>query len=583
MIDDKIIELINEKTDIVSLVSEFVSLEKVGKNFRGLCPFHNEKTPSFSVSPEKNIAKCMGCGEGGRAITFYQKIKNLSFNDAVSDLAERLGITLEIKKDRPANPNTEYYKILKDASEFFAFVLNNSEQGKRALEYLSAREISAETISHFQIGVAPKKNDALYNYLKDKSYKVSDLINLGLVKQREDGTYYDVFTDRLMFTITNSNGDVVGFSGRALEKSETIKYVNSSENAVFKKGTLLYNYFESIGEIRKNKQVILVEGFFDAISPYQIGVKNCVASMGTALTKEQSKLIKKVTDRVLISYDGDNAGQKATIAAIEKLTNEKLLVEVLRIPEGLDPDEFIKQYGPEKFESLLGEYVMDSYRFGYEYYKKGKDFKNANNVKEFKEQIELFLRNADTTVKDLYARIIGDELGIKISSSGVYTRSVEEPRKIAVKKKDIVKKYEIVERRVVVAILKNNSLVSYCNGKIQPYTDTLSESVTKILGYLYQLNGNEEITLNLLLEKFASTPVAEFILKDIMEDELYKDTKAVFDESEINKYVVLLKKRNLELELEELRDAIGLELNQTKRIKLANECDFIRRKINGLK
>ena len=574
MIDNKTIELINEKTDIVSLVSEYISLEKAGKNYRGLCPFHNEKTPSFSVSPEKNIAKCMGCGEGGRPITFLSKIKNISFDEAASDLAERLGIEAKVRKPKLANPNEVYYRILKDACEFFSFGLHNSELGKKALDYLHKREITEETIGHFQIGVASKKSDALYNYLKDNGYKVSDMIKLGLVKQKEDGSYYDVFSNRLMFSITNNNGDVVGFSGRTMDPKETIKYVNSSENVVFKKGLLLYNLYESLSEIRKNKQLILVEGFFDAISPYQIGIKNCVASMGTALTKDQAQLIKKVTDRVLLAYDGDNPGQKATIAAIDKLTKEKIVVEVLKIPDGLDPDEFIKQYGGEKFESLLGEYVIDSFRFGYEYYKRNKNFKNANDVNEFVSQMEMFLINADNNIKNMYAKLILDELGVKISSSPLRaTIQVETPKRSYKTNSNV--KYENIEKSLVIALLKNNDLISYASSKIKPLLDTSTKECSKILAFMYALEDGTKINHESLLEHFSDEDVRKFVLSNIMEDDIYNSLALMPNEKEINEYIRLLNNRRLDIDLNEKRLKIIEEVDVTEKIRLAKERDLI--------
>jgi DNA primase len=213
--DNKLIELINEKTPIVDLVSEFVSLQKAGKNYRGLCPFHQEKTPSFFVSPEKNICKCYGCGEGGSPINFYRKIKNISFQEAAEELAEKAGIEIE-KTKRQKDPYESFYQLLHEVKEFYKFNLKNSEKGQKALDYLYKRELSDEIIEHFEIGYAPEHSDALYKLLNDKGYQVSDMIKLGVVKQKDDGSYYDLFSNRIIFPITNAKGSVVGFSGRTL-------------------------------------------------------------------------------------------------------------------------------------------------------------------------------------------------------------------------------------------------------------------------------------------------------------------------------------------------------------------------------
>ncbi|MFA7422437.1 MAG: DNA primase, partial [Acholeplasmataceae bacterium] len=399
--DNKLIEQINEKTPIVELVSEFVTLQKAGKNYRGLCPFHQEKTPSFFVSPEKNICKCYGCGEGGSPINFYRKIKNISFQEAAEELAERAGITVE-KAVKQKDPYEVFYQLMHEAKEFYKFNLKNSEKGQEALKYLHQREINDPIIDHFELGYAPEHSDALYKLLNDKGYQVSDMIKLGVVKQKDDGSYYDLFSNRLIFPITNPKGSVVGFSGRTMNPKDSIKYVNSPETVIFKKGQLLYHFNEALPDIRRNKQVVLFEGFFDVISSYDAGIQNGVATMGTSLTIEQAKLIKQFTDSIIIAYDGDDPGMKATLSAINILEKVKLKTEVLTIPESLDPDEFIKAYGPEKYEGLFGEYLKDPYQFRYQYYKKGKDLSNSNDITAFKNQVLEMLSYADKAIQNIY-------------------------------------------------------------------------------------------------------------------------------------------------------------------------------------
>ncbi|MFA5560521.1 MAG: DNA primase [Acholeplasmataceae bacterium] len=413
MINAELIEKINQQTSIVDLVSEYVKLEKRGKNLFGLCPFHDDNDPSFSVSPEKNIAKCMSCGEGGRPITFYSKIKNISMQEAAAVLAEKAGIKIDLKPVKK-DPNEKDYLLLEEATKFFQFNLLQTTQGKEALDYVTKRIEKEAHIKHFKIGYARKDYDSAYLMLKDKGYAVTDMIRLGLVKQNEQGDYYDLFRNRIIFPITNPDGKIIGFSGRAIDPKEKAKYINGPETKIFKKGKTLYHIHEASPTIRKEKNVILFEGFFDVISAYQAGVKNSVATMGTALTSDHAKLIKKYTDSVVVGFDGDSAGQQAALQSIPILEREGLKVAVLIIPEKMDPDEFINAYGEEKFESLLGEFTKDSYQFRYDYYKQNRRFDVAHDVQAFKEDVLKMIRYADPSIASLYRQKLSVDLKISV-------------------------------------------------------------------------------------------------------------------------------------------------------------------------
>lgn len=451
----KLIDEINEKTPIVELVSEFVSLTKRGKNYMGLCPFHQEKTPSFSVSPEKNIAKCMSCGEGGSPINFYRKIKNITLNEAANELARRAGIIIEnvqVKKD----PYDVYYRLMKEAMQFYRFNLMQSEKGQEALKYLYNRQMSDTLLDHFNIGYAPPHGQTLYLVLKDKGFNVSDMILLGMVKQDDEGQYYDLFSDRIIFPITDPKGRVVGFSGRTMNPKETVKYINSPETVIFKKGQLLYHFYEAMSDIRKSKQVVLYEGFFDVISSYQAGVKQGVATMGTALTKDQAKLIRQATKSMIVAYDGDQAGMKASLHAIPILEAEKLSVEVLTIPDKMDPDEFIKAYGPEAYEALFGEYTKDIYQYRYDMFKSGKDLHNANDIQDFKKNVMQMIRYSDESIKKIYLNKLSTDLGVDTVELINTKKPKEIVYPISTKERDRLKsKYEKAERYLIQAMLKN--------------------------------------------------------------------------------------------------------------------------------
>lgn len=486
--DIKLIEEINKKTQILDVVSEFVDLEKRGKNYMGLCPFHDEKTPSFSVSPEKNICKCMGCGEGGNPINFYRKIKNISFEQAAQELAKRAGITVKQTKVK-TNPHEPYYKMMDEAATFYSFNLKNSKAGQQAYDYLIKRELSGKTIDHFRLGYAPAYGDTLYQVLKDKGYRVSDMIKLGIVKQNDEGKYYDLFSDRVIFPITNPDGYVVGFSGRTLSSKDQIKYVNSPETVIFKKGYLLYHLHEGLRDIRKLKQVILFEGFFDVISSYQAGVTNGVATMGTALTRNQAALIKRFSPSVVIAYDGDQAGQKATDSAIPVLDKVGLKTEVLVIPEKLDPDEFIKSYGPEKYDQLFSQNVTDPYRFRFNYYKQGLDLNNSNDIKLFKDKVTYMLSHADPAIVQIYKKLLAQTLHIDASDIHVKKSHKQlpqaRPTDQAVKEK-IADKYERAERYITIIMLrsKEDALWVHSMLSINDFADPVISTIrSKIMSY----------------------------------------------------------------------------------------------------
>jgi DNA primase len=539
--DQKLIDQINEKTAIVDLVSEFVTLKKTGKNFVGLCPFHQEKTPSFSVSPEKNIAKCMSCGEGGNPINFFRKIKNISFEEAAAELAERAGIEVKkinVKKD----PYENYYALMSEVANFYEFNLRHSEKGLEALRYLYDRQMTDELIKHFRLGFAPSYGSTLYQVLKNKNFSVSDMINLGVVKQSDQGDYYDLFSDRIIFPITDAKGRVVGLSGRTTHPKEPAKYINSPETIIFKKGMLLYHFNEALPEIRKLKQVVLYEGFFDVISSYGAGIMHGVATMGTALTKDQAKLIKSVSPSIIIAYDGDQAGLKASDHAIPILEKEQLKIEVLTIPEKMDPDDFIKAYGPEAYEKLFGEFTEDSFQFRYRYYKIGKDLKNANDLKDFKRQIVSMVQYVDSSIRAHYLSRLSTEFSIPIAElDGLKPTKDKEKEPIKIPPKERSKmpsKYEQAERFLIMAMLRSKTVSRKVMNalKSSDFAEVITASIRLSIDHYY----DDHVEMN--LDHFLDTLNTE--QRDVMENTIMKDIiwkkNLPLDDVEVDKYITLV-------------------------------------------
>ena len=539
--DPKLVDEINEKTPIVDLVSEFVSLNKRGKNYLGLCPFHQEKTPSFSVSPEKNIAMCMSCHEGGTPINFYRKIKNISFEEAATELALRAGLKVKEKKTI-TDPNEVYYRLMKEAASFYQFNLHHSEKSEEALNYLKKREMTDELIEHFMIGYAPAFGQSLYLLLKDKGFSVSDMIKLGLVKQKDDGSYYDLFSERIIFPITNPKGFIVGFSARTLNPNEKVKYMNSPETIIFKKGQLLYHYYEAISEIRRTKQVILCEGFFDVISSYQAGFKQVVATMGTALTKDQAKLMKAQSQSVIIAYDGDQAGIKAAEHAIPILEQEGLKVEVLVIPEQLDPDDFIKGYGPEAYERLFGEFTKDSYQFRYDHYKHQVNLQNANDIKTFKKQVMQMISRSDQSIRALYVKKLANDLNLNVED--IEIKTVSKPKPIQKEEKPKLRnKNENAERYLILAMLKSKKVALHVQDKLKQtdFADHIAAHIRLRIEDYYK--EHTELELASFLDSLSEDQ------RNYMEMDLLLDyhwiNQLEMQSKEIDQYIELVKRANL--------------------------------------
>ncbi len=339
--------------DIVEVVSGYVKLEKKGRYMFGLCPFHNEKTPSFSVTPSKQIFYCYSCQKGGNVLHFVMELEKLGFLDTLRFLAERGKVSLPenlTKEDEERiTASKEMIKINTDAARFFHNCLMD-QNGKEALDYLTKRKIVNSTIIKFGIGYALKEWDALLNHLRKLGYTDKSINNSGLVIQNKDGKVFDRFRGRLMFPIFDIRGSVIGFGGRVLDDTLP-KYMNSPETSVYHKARNLYglNFVRKSGE----KQIIIVEGYMDVMSLHQHGIINAVASLGTALTHEQGKLLRMYGEEIIISYDADKAGQKATLRGLEIMEEIGCDVKVLKIPKGKDPDDFIKAYGKDSFQKLL--------------------------------------------------------------------------------------------------------------------------------------------------------------------------------------------------------------------------------------
>ena len=345
--EDKINEIRNS-ADIVNIIADYIPLKSEGKNYFGVCPFHDDHSPSMSVSPERQLFKCFVCNKGGNVFTFVKDYENISYIEAVKKVADKVGIVLDytpIKKRE--NKNKLEYEIVDFASKIFQNNLN-SKKGSSAKKYLEERNITDDIIKDFKIGFALDDSTYLYNVLLKKNYDIAKLDELGLITK--DGINgYDKFVNRIMIPISDLDGHVVGFTGRIFNGEDSAKYINTKETSIYKKGSILFNYSNALPHIRENKEVVVVEGNMDAIRMYSCGIKNVLALMGTALTKEQVNILKKLRVPVVLMLDNDGAGELATVNIGNYLTESGITCKVVRLNGAKDPDEYIVKYGVEKF------------------------------------------------------------------------------------------------------------------------------------------------------------------------------------------------------------------------------------------
>ncbi|BBB92805.1 MAG TPA: DNA primase [Methylomusa anaerophila] len=358
LVFEDFIEQLRETSDIVGIISDYVPLKKRGKNYWGCCPFHHEKTPSFSVTPDKGFFYCFGCQTGGNVYNFLMKIENIGFLDAVKLLANKMNVSLPAKEksEREKIRDQEINKIYQAtelARDFFFSCLTKTNLGKTAREYLAARGVADQTIETYKIGFAPPQWDKLSLAFLERGISLDVLLKSGLAVSRQSGRgVYDRFRNRIIFPICDARGRVIGFGGRVIDNSQP-KYLNSPETLIFNKRHVLYGFDIAYENIRGSGQAIVVEGYMDAITAHCMGIKNVVASLGTAFTPEQARQILKCNVEMVFSYDSDSAGQNATLRALEVVRALGAKIRVVQIPDGKDPDEFLRKYGSEAYKLLI--------------------------------------------------------------------------------------------------------------------------------------------------------------------------------------------------------------------------------------
>lgn len=405
--DNNFIDELKTRVNIVDVVGREVSLKKAGSSYKGLCPFHSEKTPSFNVNEERQFYHCFGCGEKGDVIHFVERYYNLSFVESVEKLCEDYGIRMPEQKRGYRTDYNKYYEINRKAARFFFRKL--TEGPNPGYTYLRKRGLKDNTIQKFGLGYAPDSWNALMNHLEKEGVTTQDMLKLGLIQQGRKG-YYDKFRNRVIFPIINTAGKVIGFGGRALGDVQP-KYLNSSESDIFLKKNNLYALNITKKDISSEDQVLMVEGYMDVISLYQNGIHNVTASLGTALTENQGRLISRYTKNVVLSYDADNAGINAAMRGIDIIRKAECDVRILQINDGKDPDEFVRKNGKEAFLELIRNAVPAT-DFRLSVLRRGFDFQSDNQVLEYIRRCVPVLEKLSPVEQDIYIRKLSEEFGI---------------------------------------------------------------------------------------------------------------------------------------------------------------------------
>lgn len=396
LISDDMINQIKENSDIVDIISEYVDLKKAGSSFKGLCPFHNEKTPSFTVDSKKQLFHCFGCGAGGDVVSFIMQKEGLSYPDSLKYLAQKAGISLVFNENPGMSEKRKrLYDINKDIMMYF---YKNLLTNKAPQDYLLKRGLRSNIVNTFMLGFAKDSWDDLLNFARSNDIKEEDLLELGLIAKSKNGNFYDKYRNRLIFPIIDTYGRIIGFGGRAIDNTMP-KYLNSPESEVFKKRYNLYGL--NIFKKQSKRDLILVEGYMDVIALNNNGIDIAVASLGTAFTVDQAKLAKRYADNIYICYDSDAAGIKATKRAIEIFKEAEIGVNIIELGEGLDPDEYVKKYGKEAFEKKIDE-ALDEYNYAYEQILNGYSEANEN---EKLEKLNLFIGFLASIKQDLTREI----------------------------------------------------------------------------------------------------------------------------------------------------------------------------------
>ena len=565
------INQIRSSVNIVDIISGYIPLTPRGKNFFGVCPFHDDHSPSMSVSKEKQIYTCFTCGATGNVFKFVMNYENVSFLEAVNIVANKAGIKTDIRVSSKIKRDDKYkelYEIYDISQKLYRNNLSASV-GLHAREYLSKRGIDADVIKEFGIGLSLKKNTMLSDFLIKKNFKMQAILKSGLVNQNVNG-YYDMYYNRIMFPLWNLNGQVVGFSGRIYDTKDSSKYINTKETDIFKKGELLYNFHRAKDEARRVDTIIIMEGFMDVIRAYTVGIKNVVATMGTAVTKNQALLIKRMAKNVVLCFDGDSAGGKATMSCSEVLATIGVIPKVVRLEENLDPDEYIIKYGKDAFLNKLDNpiNIMD---FKLNYLKENKDLSNQVEYSNYiKEMLLELVKTDDDILISLTLNKISEESKLSVEFLEKQLNSLKGEKKIEEKpiinKAPIHKKnkYEIACQNLLYYMMTDSKVINkYISNNV--YMPILKYQIlAREICHFYNNN-------NYISQADMFTVLQNNDLIHTLEEITSLSLKDNFSDEEIDDYIHVIYQYNVEEQTKKLKLELKKEMNASKKALIAQK------------
>ena len=555
---------IQRKANIVDIIRDYVPLTQRGKNYFGICPFHDDHNPSMSVSPEKGVYKCFVCGNAGNVFNFVMEYEKVSFYEAVKIVADKIGVSIDISTSKKENTKkSPLYDIYNIAYKFYQNNLN-TVYGKDAKKYLLNRKIDEDVIKNFNIGLSLSDSE-LCNALKAKGFKDDDIVSSGVAVQNGNNIY-DIYKNRIMFPLYDLEGNVVGFSGRIYNKKSESKYINTKETEIFKKGELLYNYHIAKKEARKEKNIIVVEGFMDVIRLSTIGIVNVVATMGTAVTKYQLNLIQKLAPNITLMFDGDKAGEKATNAFIELANGNDSNIKVVRLEDNLDPDEYILTKGKDKMIYNLS-HAQSVYDYKLSSYKENIDFNDSKEVSNYiNVMIKEFEKIDDDIVREIEIKKLSESTNVPYDLIKSKLKDSEKKVIITHKPKNIkINKYEKASKYILYRMINdNNMILYYFNNLSYLPNDTERKLASEIV---------------LFYKKFNSFNLSDFIIYLEDKKELINlvvdisDLKYTEDElnDNIDNYFDVIKESLYNNQIVKLTSELKNESNSVKRMEIAQK------------
>ena len=568
MVTDNEIEQIRKSANIIDIISSYIPLTQKGKNYFGVCPFHEDHSPSMSVSEEKQIYKCFSCGAAGNVFTFVSEYENVKFLEAVKIVADKCGIPFHgtITKERP-KVNKEEYEIMSLALKFYQNNLQSTE-GKIAKEYLKKRALDETVIKEFDLGLALGGNVSLNKLLLSKKYSTDTLIKLGLINEH-DGYINDIFKYRIMFPIHDLDGNVVGFTGRIYENNDQAKYINSKESVIFKKGQILFNYHRAKSEIKRKKEVILVEGNMDAIRMYSSGIKNVLALMGTSLTKEQVSIIKSLRANIILMFDNDNAGEIATYQNGTILEEAGLNPQIVRISGPKDPDEYIIKNGAHALMENIRS-PISFLDFKLKYFKKDKDLSKVDDLANYIKEIIKDLKNLpDELTRELTLKRISEDYDVsldllhsELAKLNVKKANESPPKKLAKMK---FSKYDKACQNILYFMMNDGKFVEKFKKELGYFDEKKYRSLANEIIYFYETNKNIELSSFI---SFISTK--DYIVDDAME--IIKGNKAIdLEMNAFEEFINVAKNEMVKLEIKDLKNKIANSMDVSEELELAQK------------